>query len=685
MESTLAGWRLDLLGPGRLVAASTQVMPVAAKALVVLAYLALEGATSRTRLADLLWPEVAEVTARNNLVQLLRRTRQQLGVELVQGSDPVALSPALTVDTRTLSELYLLGGYDEAVIQAGPLLQSLEVQPGSDLAGWLQAQRERLDEQRLAVLRREAVRLENAGDYATAARLADLHVHLDPVSEEAYRRLMRLRYLQGDRDGALQAFASCQATLARELQTEPLPETLALAAEVAQGGHVPQVPPRAAQGRSFARSARLVGREEVWTQLEAAWQAGKLILISGPPGIGKSRLAQDFAMTKGRVVRVEARPGDAGTPFATNTRLARAHLAAQPDVHLPDWVRETLARYLPELRGAVPPAPVRSPEERQVVFDAQFELVRCTSSELAAIVVDDLQYFDHASLALGNALISRAFPFHGGSGIPPHVAVYRSGELAAEQAEVLDGLVRAGLAMHVEVGPLTVEAVEAMLQDIGVPGAARLAPRLARFTGGNPQLIQETLQHLLELGAVHDPPEHLPLPPGVQEVLRRRLGRLSPGALQVVRAAAVLQSDFTTELIAEMLGAPLFDTIHAWEELERAQVLQGTQFTHDLMLEAVRASIPEGVYRLLCRSAARLLERRDGRPSRIARLWKEGGDSRAAMHWFMRAGAEAAANFLLREAAGFYAQAAEAAEAGGRTPLDAAPPGAPLLSRAVDS
>lgn len=158
MESTLAGWRLDLLGPGRLVAASTQVMPVAAKALVVLAYLALEGATSRTRLADLLWPEVAEVTARNNLVQLLRRTRQQLGVELVQGSDPVALSPALTVDTRTLSELYLLGGYDEAVIQAGPLLQSLEVQPGSDLAGWLQAQRERLDEQRLAVLRREAVR-----------------------------------------------------------------------------------------------------------------------------------------------------------------------------------------------------------------------------------------------------------------------------------------------------------------------------------------------------------------------------------------------------------------------------------------------------------------------------------------------------------------------------------------------
>ncbi len=676
MDAALSGWHLSLLGPGRLVTVTGDAPALGPKLLVALAYLALEGPTARARLADLLWPDAAEVTARNNLVQLLRRGRQQLGVDLIVGSDPVGLAPGLTVDTHSLADLYLHGGMDDALVQAGPLLDDMPVEPGSDLAGWLHAQRERLQEQRQVVLRREAERLERGGAYAAAARRVEQQLQLEPLSEEAHRRLMRLRHLMGDRSGALKAFAACRAALARDLRTEPLPETLALAAEIERGGQLPAAAARGPGRAGLARAPLLVGRTDAWAQLEAGWQAGKLLLISGPPGIGKSRLAQEFAASKGQVLRVEARPGDAVTPYATNTRLARAHLALRPDVDLPQWARDILSRMLPELRGAASPGPAGRPDALERTFDAQYELVRATSADLAAIVVDDLQYFDGASLAIGQALIAKSFPFHADSGIPRHVAVYRSGELTPEHDRVLERLVQAGMAVHVEIGPLTADAVGTMLQSMGVPGAERLVPRLVRFTGGNPQFIHETLQHLFDLGALHNPPEQLPLPPAVHEVLDRRLSRLPPSALQVVRAAAVLQSDFSADVVAELLGAPLFDTLDSWEALERAQVLQGMRFTHDLMLEAVRAGIPDGVFRLLSRRAARLLERRGGQPSRIAQFWMDGGDVHAAMVWFMQAGADAAAQFLLRDAAAFYTLAAEAFEASGpdRPGLGEAPP-----------
>ncbi|MFD1734071.1 hypothetical protein ACFSC4_26990 [Deinococcus malanensis] len=57
--------------------------------------------------------------------------------------------------------------------------------------------------------------------------------------------------------------------------------------------------------------------------------------------------------------------------------------------------------------------------------------------------------------------------------------------------------------------------------------------------------------------------------------------------LHAARASAVLGRDFTPELVATMLSAPLFDVIAAWDELESAEILSGERFHHDLVAEAV--------------------------------------------------------------------------------------------------
>ncbi|MFB9991387.1 hypothetical protein ACFFLM_05275 [Deinococcus oregonensis] len=158
----------------------------------------------------------------------------------------------------------------------------------------------------------------------------------------------------------------------------------------------------------------------------------------------------------------------------------------------------------------------------------------------------------------------------------------------------------------------------------------------------------------------------LPITARVGEVISRRLSRLSAPALQAARAAAILQSDFDVELVAELLGAPLLDMAAAWEELEAAGIVRGHGFWHDLVYETVNANIPASVRSLLHRAAARTLERAGGHAARVARHWQEGGKPDLAAPAFLRAAQEAQNRYQLTETAGFYVQAAASFEVLGR-------------------
>jgi DNA-binding SARP family transcriptional activator len=640
-----------------------QLRPVERKTAGVLAYLALEGPTSRSKLAGLLWPESSEATARNNLAQALRRLKQAAGAELVRGADVLELQ-GLEVDVAALEVAHFAGRHAEVLGYTGRLLEGADYDDCPDFDDWLLIKRERLDDMRRDSLVVLADELEQAGQYREALSYAERLLESDALSETAHRRLMRLWYLLGDRSAAIAAFERCRAVLQREMGVAPLPETQELLRQITRGefvaSHGPA--PRSEIPLSVLRPPRLLGREAEWAQMEEAWAQGQVILLSGPPGVGKSRLMQDFLSSQGQALVFEGRPGDVGIPYATLSRICRQILGQFPGLALPEWARLELARVLPEL--GPPQPPIQTQAEKLRFFQAQAELVRQAVGEgMEQICLDDLQFADMASLEVLHFVFS---PYWRSPGPLRMALAFRTGELSAELEALLVQDVQGGWAVRVEVQPLDVAAVQGLLESLELPGLQgdpqEWAQALSRHTGGNPFFVLETLRSLWESGGLGQrKPGRLPLSSKIATLIQSRLQRLSPGAQRLVRTAAVAGPDFSLELAAAVLRSSPLELLEPLAELEAAQLLRGRAFVHDLLYEATLSGVPASIKTYLHRQIALYLEGQQADPARIAGHWLEGEPPRA-IPFLVQAAQKAAETYRFAEAARFYEQAAELSE-----------------------
>ena len=487
---------------------------------------------------------------------------------------------------------------------------------------------------------------------------------------------MRLHYLAGDRAAALEVYARCKRMLEDEYGATPMPETAALARELERGqpGHAPaqrHAPARRPLPLSVLRPPVLAGREEAWRELEEGWAAGQLLYLEGEAGAGKSRLALDFAASKGRYALIEFRPGDAAVPFSSNARSFRRLLTDRPEVVLPEWVRRELVRMLPELakRNEPAPAPLSTQEERLRFYDAQGELARLASTHLDLMVIDDVHYCDAGSVEAAQYYMSKLFPFGQEGGLPHHLDCARTGELTPLTRAALTQARDAGMVRWVSLAPLTPEALQRMLEGLELPGALQLSQQLLRYTGGNPLFVVETLKHLVETGALEKGwPARLPPPGKVRPLIQRRLERLSPSARTLAQVAALAAADFGLELAAEVMDQrPLTLSEPLWE-LATAQVFRDGRFTHDLVAEAVREGLLPEVAHLFHRRLAKALEGRGGAPTVIGNHWLSGGERERALPYLTTGAKLTEAAGRPREAAELWAQVATLAEALGKGP-----------------
>ncbi len=526
------------------------------------------------------------------------------------------------------------------------LLAGLEYDDTYDFAEWLTGAREELRDLRARAANGEAERLERLGNYKPALEYAQVWTWLEPLSEEAHRQVIRLHYLLGDRGAALADFEQLKKLLDEQLATTPLPETLELARMIERGSELAGAKPKPKENllpTSILRPPILADREREWALMEEAWERGQMIYLEGEPGVGKTRLALDFAASKGKVFHFQSRPGDARVPLATQARVVREMLAEEPEVlrHIPKWAYRELTRLLPELSAEDALPPLTSEADKLRFYEAIGEVTQAHSATVT--FADDVQFSDLASAQSSGYLISK-FATNPTPDNPRLVMAFRRGELAPEPEAGLNAVVEAGLAVRIVLEPLEKSPIEQLLDGLGLQETEHLVQGLSRYTGGNPMFILETLKHLIETDSVAQGlPSRLSPPGKVAALIGRRLGRLSSAALNLARAAAVAGTAFDLGLAASVLERPAMELAEAHAELEAAQILRGNAFTHDLVFEATVAGIPGAVRQVLHGGTARYLETQTANPALIAQHWAAAGEGDQSAHWLIKAAQNASA------------------------------------------
>ena len=315
-------WRIQLLGELRATRGSEVVSHFRSQKVAgLLAFLAHHRATAHARevLIEIFWPDCEPEAGRNNLSKALSLLRAQLepggasGTALLASRANVQLDPATTTDVDELHAALAAAARAKGAGRREALARVLELYKGELLAGhyqdWIAPERDRLRASFTRAALELARALDAAGDRHGAIDAARRAVASEPESEDAVRVLMDLHARTGEPSAALRVFSELSDRLDRELGTTPSAATrqLARAIEVSLSpdsrGSVPPRPPGGLLRRPWRALPlelhEIFGREEelarLETELRPAATRTRLLTLTGPGGIGKTRLALEAA------------------------------------------------------------------------------------------------------------------------------------------------------------------------------------------------------------------------------------------------------------------------------------------------------------------------------------------------------------------------------------------------------
>ncbi|HZQ38991.1 MAG TPA: AAA family ATPase, partial [Dehalococcoidia bacterium] len=373
----------------------------------------------------------------------------------------------------------------------------------------------------------------------------------------------------------------------------------------------------------LSRRMPFVGRDQELALLdarlaEARVGRGALVLLSGEPGIGKTRTAEELARCAGeagmRVLWGRCWEGPGAPAFWPWVEALRPLLSAESAADVAAAcaaigpAAADLATVLPELRGRLRLAqspPALDPDQARFRL---FESVSLFLRALAArrpllLVLDDLHWADTASL-----LLLQFFARDLSAVSLLLLGTYRDVEVDRDHplGETLAALRRQPAFSRLSLGGLAPDAVLAVMRALAPLTEERVTSALARAlhddTEGNPFFIQEAVRHLRESGrelAGIDDLRGLGVPDGVREVIGRRVARLSPNCLQTLRVAAVIGREFSIAVLRAAMAAgetPIDDgsLAVALDEAEIASVVSAIpgapgryRFVHALMRETL--------------------------------------------------------------------------------------------------
>jgi DNA-binding SARP family transcriptional activator/nucleoside-triphosphatase THEP1 len=603
------------------------------RAVLAALLLDLDRAVPADRLIDQVWGASAPPRAAASLQAYVSKLRRQLEPEWTGGGGHVVLitepggyrlaaqrdvvDMARFDDLRLAAAAALAAGdhataaerYDETLALHGPLLPELAGEPWvADAAARVEAAHaDALDggfEAKLAL---------GAGRELVGALEVAVAEH--PFQERLRGHLALALYRAGRQTDALRSLAEARRVLAEEIGVEPGPELRQLEADVlAQAPHLDaprppgpllvaappalaRVPPAVPRPASSDGRTGLIGRStELGWLVDAARQAaagaGRAVVVSGEPGIGKTRLAEALVATVAAdgfaVAWARCQESASSAPYWGYAQIAEQLLAAGVVSHA---ARDDISAAGGGVHTIDPAA------DRTALHATMVAALRSTTRPLL-LVVDDLQWADASSLralefvagALATVpvlLVATVRPIRADAPPPLVACMAEVARHAGSQRIDLRGLT------HADVG-----------RWLSGRGGAPVADEVARLvherTGGNPFFVGEVVELLARQDRLTDvtAARGARVPGAALDVVRRRVSMLPAETQQLLATASVLGLTIELDVLAHAAGITTADALDTLDPAVEAGLLAEDptgparlRFAHALVADALAAEL----------------------------------------------------------------------------------------------
>jgi predicted ATPase len=432
---------------------------------------------------------------------------------------------------------------------------------------------------------------------------------------------------------------------------------------------------------------RLIGREDELAEVNNWWRRvisgeGQTLLISGEPGIGKTRFVREImaqAELSGGNVLIGECYAEGGPPYAPFSQMIRTafSLPVSARLDLPDFVMADLITLVPDLRARfphVPPNPPLEPQaEQQRLFESTVMLLTTLAGRAPLLVfADDVHWADGGSLFLLRYLARRARKLR-----LMLVMTYREVELdeARDLNEVLLDLNRERLATRIKLLRFDKEQTRHLLASMFDDDISdEFLYAIYRETEGNPFFIEEVCKSLIEEEKIYREDgrwrrrniAEMNIPQSIRVTIQSRLAKLPEATQETLRLAAVIGREFDFATLKKASDLDEDSLIDALENAERAQLISEARraasesfiFAHALIPSTLRDSI-SGLrrHRLHRRVAAAIEVIRSADYETLAYHYAHVGDEERACGYYIQAADRARSLYSNHDAIRFYSEA----------------------------